>query len=129
MIQSTWEVEYTDVFEAWWDSLSEAMQDAAAKSVGLLEQFGPFLGFPHSSEIRGSRHGHMRELRIQSGGRPLRVLYAFDPLRNALLLLGGDKTGDDRWYEVHVPIADRLYDEHLEALAEEEQAWPRSSAT
>ena len=128
MIQNTWEVEYTDEFEEWWDSLSEAMQDAASKSVGLLERFGPFLGFPHSSEIRGSRHGHMRELRIQTGGRPLRVLYAFDPRRNALLLLGGDKTGDDRWYEVHVPIADRLYDEHLRAL-EEEQAWPRSSAT
>ena len=128
MIQNTWEVEYTDEFEAWWDSLSEEAQDALSKSVGLLMQFGPFLGFPHSSDIRGSRHRHMRELRSQSGGRSLRVLYAFDPRRNALLLLGGDKTGDDRWYEVHVPVADRLYDEHLRTL-EEEQAWPRSSAT
>ena len=58
----------------------------------------------------------MRELRTQSAGRPLRTLYAFDPQRTAILLLGGDKTGDGRWYEKFVPVADRLYDEHLEDL-------------
>ena len=58
----------------------------------------------------------MRELRIQHEGRPYRVLYAFDPNRAALLLIGGDKTGNDRWYEIFVPIADRLYDEHLKEL-------------
>ena len=58
----------------------------------------------------------MRELRIQHQGRPYRVLYAFDPNRDAVLLLGGDKTGDDRWYQIYVPIADRFYDEHLERL-------------
>jgi hypothetical protein len=62
---------------------------------------------------------HMRELRIQHGGHPYRVLYAFDPLRCAILLIGGDKTGSDRWYEIHVPIADRLYDEHLSQLRKE----------
>jgi hypothetical protein len=61
----------------------------------------------------------MRELRIQSGGRPLRTLYAFNPLRVAILLLGGDKTGDDRWYEKFVPVADRLYDQHLDELRTE----------
>jgi len=61
----------------------------------------------------------MRELRPQRKGRPLRILYAFDPCRSAILLLGGDKTGDDRWYDIHIPIADRLYDEHLKALAKE----------
>lgn len=61
----------------------------------------------------------MRELRIQHAGRPYRVLYAFDPRRTALLLLGGDKTGNDRWYEQQVPIADRLYDEHLVTLKKE----------
>jgi hypothetical protein len=61
----------------------------------------------------------MRELRVQSGGRPLRVFYAFDPVRNAVLLIGGDKTGDDRFYETFVPIADALYDEHLVALQKE----------
>ncbi len=58
----------------------------------------------------------MRELRIQSGGRPFRVLYAFDPRRASILLIGGDKTGNDRFYEEYVPIADALYDEHLREL-------------
>ena len=61
----------------------------------------------------------MRELRTQQGGRPLRTLYAFDPRRAAILLIGGDKTGSDRWYETHVPIADRLYEEHLSQLRRE----------
>jgi hypothetical protein len=59
------------------------------------------------------------ELRIQREGRPYRVLYAFDPRRAAILLLGGDKTGNDRWYEEQVPVADRLYDEHLRQLERE----------
>ena len=63
----------------------------------------------------------MRELRTQHDGRPFRTLYAFDPRRVAILLIGGDKTGNDRWYEVHVPLGDRLYDEHLEQLRKEGQ--------
>ena len=61
----------------------------------------------------------MKELIIQHRGRPYRVLYAFDPRRCAILLLGGDKTGDRRWYKKYVPIADHLYDEHLENLRKE----------
>jgi len=61
----------------------------------------------------------MRELRTQHAGRPLRTLYAFDPRRAAILLIGGDKTGNNRWYETQIPIADRLYDQHLEQLKQE----------
>ena len=82
----------------------------------LLEEIGPNLPFPHSSGVEQSRHGHMRELRVQHRRRPYRVLYAFDPRRAAILLIGGDKTGNDRWYEESVPVADALYDAHLEAL-------------
>jgi len=63
----------------------------------------------------------MRELRIQHHGKPYRVLYAFDPRRAAILLIGGDKTGNDRWYAIYVPIADRLYDSHLEQLRKEKE--------
>jgi hypothetical protein len=61
----------------------------------------------------------MRELRTQHEDRPYRVLYAFDPRRSAILLLGGDKTGNDRWYEEHVPVADTLYEEYLRELERE----------
>ena len=90
-----------------------------AAAVGVLEVLGPSLRFPRTSAVRSSRHGHMRELRIQHLGHPFRVLYAFDPRRTAILLLGGDKTGDDRWYDRNVPIADALYDEVLEELRAE----------
>ena len=114
-----YEIEFTDEFEAWWDSLTEGEQIDVTASVGLLEERGPILDYPHSSRIVRSRHRHMRELRIQHQGRPYRVLYAFDPRRTALLLIGGDKTGDDRWYDRYVPIADRLYDQHLDTLRQE----------
>lgn len=115
-MSARWDVEFTDEFGRWWESLSEGEQESVAASVGLLEDCGPMLGYPHSSGVRASRHGHMRELRTQHDGRPLRTLYAFDPRRAAILLLGGDKTGADRWYEINVPVADRLYDEHLAQL-------------
>ena len=114
-----WDIEVTDEFTAWWDDLIEEQQDDIAHSVGLLEELGPALGFPYSSKINASRHGAMRELRTQSSGRPLRTLYIFDPRRAAILLIGGDKTGNDRWYEEFVPFADRLYDQHLEELRKE----------
>ena len=115
------EIEYTDQFEEWWDALNEEEQEDVRASVLLLEDYGISLGHPHSSRVHGSRHSHMRELRVQHQGRPYRVLYAFDPLRNAILLIGGDKTGDDRWYDKYVPIADNLYDEHLNEIRREAQ--------
>jgi hypothetical protein len=113
------EVEYTDEFENWWNDLNEQEQMSVDSCVEILEEFGIALGYPYSSDIRGSRHSQMRELRVQHKGRPLRVLYAFDPTRTAILLIGGDKTGNDRWYEQFVPIADNLYDEHLKILRKE----------
>lgn len=113
------EVEYTDEFERWWEKLVEAEQVSIAAIVGLLENLGPKLGFPYSSGIFGSKHSHMRELRVQHAGNPYRILYAFDPRRTAMLLLGGDKTGDDRWYESAIHKADQLYDEHLAILKKE----------
>ena len=114
-----WSVEYTDEFDDWWQMLTVEEQKDLTAGVELLEERGPHLGYPYSSGIHGSRHGHMRELRAQSKGRPLRVFYAFDPLRSAILLIGGDKTGDSRFYERYIPVADRIYDEHLEELRKE----------
>jgi hypothetical protein len=111
-----WVVEHTDQFAAWWLDLSEAEQEDIDAVVRVLEQKGPALRRPLVGVIAGSRHPNMKELVIQHAGRPYRVLFAFDPRRCAILLIGGDKTGNARWYEIHVPIADRLYGEHLVTL-------------
>lgn len=114
-----WDVEYTDEFGAWWEELTEDEQIAITASVQLLETCGPHLGYPHSSGINGSQFSHMRELRTQCQGRPYRTLYAFDPRRVAILLIAGNKEGNERWYEEMIPVADQLYTEHLAQLKSE----------
>ena len=114
-----WEVEYTDEFGHWWETLSPIEQSSLEASVRLLEQFGPHLARPHVDTVNGSRHFNMKELRTQCKGRPLRTFFAFDPRRCAVLLIGGDKTGDDRFYDRMIPIADRLFDEYLREIQEE----------
>lgn len=116
-----WNVEFTDEFEGWWDDLGESFQEDVHAHVNLLIEKGPQLPFPFSSGINGSKHEHMRELRIQSGGNPIRVFYAFDPRRTAILLIGGDKTGDGRFYTRMIPVADKLYDDHIKELEAEQR--------
>jgi hypothetical protein len=111
-----WEVEFAEQFGDWWDTLSTEEQESVAVGVGLLEQVGPSPSRPHVHTLKGSRFPNMKELRVQHDGRPLRILYAFDPRRAALLLLGGDKTGDKRWYDKSIPVADAIYGEHLKSL-------------
>ena len=118
----TWEVEVTDKFKVWWYGLTEPECVSVEAAVLLLEERGPHLPYPYSSKVTTSNHSAMRELRVQHQGRPYRVLYIFDPRRVAILLLGGDKTGDDRWYEKNVPEADHSYDEHLSEIKEEANA-------
>ena len=114
----TCEVEYTDEIEKWWEALDVEEQISISASVSLLEQFGTNLKYPHSSQILGSKY-RLRELRTQHKGRPYRTLYAFDPRRNAILLIAGDKTENKRWYEINVPIAEQLYAQHLLELKQE----------
>ena len=117
-----WDVRQVAVFDDWWDELSEQEQDDVTAIVELLQEMGPQLPFPYYLGVEGSRHSHMRELRIQSHGDPLRVFYAFDPTRSAVLLIGGNKTGKDkRFYKTMILRADALYDEHLNNL----QAQPK----
>ncbi len=105
-------VEYTDQFRDWWDSLSVAHQRATNRLVDALMKAGVSLRYPYSSAIKTSRHAHMRELRVRTRP-PIRVFYAFDPRRHAILLIGGLKTDDKRFYEQQVRLADSLYDDHL----------------
>ena len=87
-----------------------------AFGVGLLQAKGPALGRPYADTVYESAYVNMKELRIQHEGRPYRVLFAFDPRRVGLLLIGGDKTGNANWYEENIPKADRIYGQHLREL-------------
>ncbi len=86
-----WEVEYTDEFARWWQTLTVAEEDTVIEAVEFLEEQGPALGRPFVDTIKGSRHANMKELRPRRGN--IRILFAFNPLRTAILLIGGDKTG------------------------------------
>ena len=108
------EIIVTGEFVEWYGDLSLEEQLSVRRYVKMLETAGATLPFPYSSGIQNSRYPGMRELRVQHGGRPYRVLYAFDPARNAVLLTGGEKTGDDRWYEAAIKLADRLWEEYLQ---------------
>lgn len=114
-----WEVEATDEFTEWYDALAKGVAHYVTAAIDQLEENGPNLDFPKSSKVMKSRHANMRELRVQAAGRPYRILYAFDPRRTAILLIGGEKTGKNRWYDVYVPRADKLYDVYLGEIRKE----------
>jgi hypothetical protein len=114
-----WEVEVTDEFVEWWNGLTGDQQESLTDRVDLLAERGPDLGRPVVDRIHASRHHNMKELRAAKGGA-LRVLFMFDPRRQVILLLGGDKSGEwDAWYGWAVPLADDLYDTYLGELRDE----------
>jgi hypothetical protein len=107
------EVVATDEFVEWYEELERVDLRIVDRLVDLLEAGGLALGTPHSSAIRGASFA-LRELRGQ--GKPIRVFYAFDPRREAVLLIGGDKTGDDRFYERMIRECERIWKEYLAEL-------------
>jgi hypothetical protein len=115
-----WSVKVTEEYAAWFTALIKDDLASATQVVAALREEGPTLGRPLVDRIQGSRIHHLKELRPGSGGRSeIRVLFAFDPARSALLLLGGDKAGNwQRWYRENIPIAERLY---LEYTAEKQE--------
>ena len=109
---------WTQEFGEWVvsDEVDAAAREDIRAHLIVLCEIGPALGRPLADTVKGSRHSNMKELRVQSKGRPYRIFYAFDPNRKAILLIGGNKRGRKRFYEVYVPIADRLFDEYLMEL-------------
>lgn len=103
---------YTDEFGEWFGNLTQPQKDTVAVVIDMLEEAGVRLGFPHSSAIKGSRYA-LRELRPQSGKSPLRPFYAFDPRRQAVLLIAGDKSGDKTFYDQMIPRAEAIWEEYL----------------
>ncbi|CAN5818215.1 type II toxin-antitoxin system RelE/ParE family toxin [soil metagenome] len=103
-------------FDRWWEECGETLQDAIAAYVGLLEEVGPNLGRPYADTLRGSTITNLKELRVQHQGQPYRILFAFDSKREALLLLGGNKASDRRWYRQAIPRAEAIFARHLAEL-------------
>lgn len=106
----------TDEFAGWFKSLKKADKDTVAIVVDMLEEAGFALGHPHSSAIQGSRYA-LRELRPKQGHSPLRVFYVFDPRRQAVLLIGGDKSGDKTFYRRTIPRAEAIWEQYLKEQA------------
>lgn len=109
-----WTVKVTDEYAAWFSGLIKEDLDSAiqvAQAVAALREEGPTLGRPLVDRLKGAGLHHLKELRPGSRGRSeIRVIFAFDPTRAALLLLGGDKAGDwNRWYKENIPVATQLY--------------------
>ena len=115
-----WDVPTTDEFDAWFAGLGEDAQAEVIAKVELLRLLGPRLGRPHADTLNDSKHANMKELRADTRDRVLRIAFAFDPDRSAILLLGGNKSGisQKRFYKQLIARADALYDEHLERISE-----------
>ena len=109
-----WKVTDHSKYTEWFESRGEDLQDKILEMVELLQQEGPMLGRPHADTLEGSTYPNMKELRVQHRGNPWRIIFAFDPERRGILLLGGNKAGNSNWYDKNIPIADKRYAEHLE---------------
>jgi hypothetical protein len=116
-----WQIEEHKQYTEWFEGQEEELQDEILAVVGLLQREGPKLFRPYADTLEGSKHSNMKELRVQYRGEPWRILFAFDPRRFAILLLGGNKTGNARWYKEFIPIADKRFTEHLEKLQNDKE--------
>lgn len=113
-----WEIELLPEFAEWWRELPSDVREAIGHDLDLLASRGPFLGRPHADTIHGSRFPNMKELRTMHLGRQYRSFFAFDPRRRGIVLIGGDKSGDARFYDRMIARADALFAEHLYRLAQ-----------
>lgn len=109
-----WKVVYLSEFADWLEALPEDAQDSVDAMITLLKMEGPNLPRPYADVIHGSKLSNLKELRIQHRGHPYRAFYVFDPLRQAVVLCAGDKTGNDkRFYKEMMPLAESIYARYL----------------
>jgi len=113
-----WEIETTDEFDDWFESLGDDEKVETIAKVELLKLFGPMLKRPHADTLNGSRYPNMKELRAKTRASVFRVAFAFDPLKTAILLIGGDKKGvsEKTFYRQLLAKADKLYERHLKLV-------------
>ena len=113
-----WDVQFDEDFRVWLEGLEEALQDQILIRVAPLREFGPQLGRPYVDTVKGSAFANIKELRVKFRNEPWRILFAFDPEQAAILLLGGNKEGDKRWYKKNIPIADARFRRYLKRREE-----------
>lgn len=120
----SWEVGFDPAFDLEFDALPTAVQDELLAQAKLLETFGPSLGRPRVDTLNGSRHANMKELRFQADNGVWRVAFAFDPKRQAILLVAGDKSGvsERHFYRQIIKKADERFDMHLDRLKDERRS-------
>jgi hypothetical protein len=113
-----WSVAGTDEFDEWYALAGDDLQAEVIAKVALLRSFGPRLRRPHADTLNGSKHAHMKELRVDTRDAVVRIAFAFDPERSAIILCAADKSGvgQKQFYKRLIDRADKLYDEHLEML-------------
>ncbi|MGL5798626.1 MAG: type II toxin-antitoxin system RelE/ParE family toxin [Plesiomonas sp.] len=112
-----WEIVTVDRFDQWFLSLDESEQESILVGLFKLKEIGPMLGRPDVDTLVGTKKvKNLKELRVQHNGKPYRIFFAFDPLRQAVMLCGGDKTGNKRFYDVMIPIAEKEFSSYLSTL-------------
>lgn len=112
-----WEIEVAEEAEAFLEGLSDDEFAKVDAAIELLRQYGSNLARPYADSVYGSKHSNLKELRIKMGRKEFRILFALDPNRVAILLVGGDKAGDKRWYKTFIERADAAFDQHLASLS------------
>lgn len=120
-IMSAWNIKQTAEFQDWFDEADVALQDDIVEHVELLKQFGPNLKRPYADTLKGSQLTNLKELRFNSGNKVVRIFFIFDPDRNAVLLIGGDKagSGDKTFYDTMIDQSEKIYGRYLEERKKE----------
>ena len=108
-----WDIIFSEEIQQWFDEVDEDALESIYSILEVLAEIGPGLGRPYVDTIKESKHKNMKELRVQNKKRVFRLFFIFDPVRNAVMLLGGDKRGDKRFYKRMIPLADAIYDRYL----------------
>ncbi|ELR98375.1 type II toxin-antitoxin system RelE/ParE family toxin [Gloeocapsa sp. PCC 73106] len=109
-----WEIIFHRDFEEWFFEQNEEVQNSIAMVLDTLEERGTNLGRPYVDTLKASKLPNLKELRVQHKGDPYRIIFIFDPQRQAVLLVAENKKGDNRWYEKNIPIAEKRYKQYLE---------------
>lgn len=123
----SWSAERTAEFDDWWEALTDSEQRKVVASVEVLQEIGPTAGRPLVDSVEGWRHSNMKELHVT---QTMRIFFAFDPTRVAILLVGGDKAGKTkRFYKQMIPKADQIYDAHLRSTAKESKGHGKAQQT